>query len=317
MLEVDKNLLIISDNQKEKVHQINLLKLIPKIKSNKRFEYRQPYIKSRNLKIFDFSKSSKKEKSENEEIKLTNKISQINLNTINKSLNYSTPIIKSNTKKYSKDIHLTNLKTISEYKSPNINKKNLNNDRIYAFFNRNFYENEVQVSKKTELNQKILNYYLKDKEHKEKLQRQKLEELMKKKNRCRAHKLKLRILTNKKSDLKNSLILDDFTLYNKIQRIVRFWGKFTNYACPIFQVQKFSLESQKYNENKMKFSLDNINQSDPNEKKLSRLPVLYTNSTRTINKLSDNEKKELDLINTEQSYEEAKKEFENEGYICK
>ena len=287
MLEVDKNLLIISDNQKEKVHQINLLKLIPKIKSNKRFEYRQPYIKSRNLKIFDFSKSSKKEKSENEEIKLTNKISQINLNTINKSLNYSTPIIKSNTKKYSKDIHLTNLKTISEYKSPNINKKNLNNDRIYAFFNRNFYENEVQVSKKTELNQKILNYYLKDKEHKEKLQRQKLEELMKKKNRCRAHKLKLRILTNKKSDLKNSLILDDFTLYNKIQRIVRFWGKFTNYACPIFQVQKFSLESQKYNENKMKFSLDNINQSDPNEKKLSRLPVLYTNSTRTINKLSD------------------------------
>ena len=36
-----------------------------------------------------------------------------------------------------------------------------------------------------------------------------------------------------------------------------------------------------------------------------------------INKLSDNEKKELDLINTEQSYEEAKKEFENEGYICK
>jgi len=287
MLEVDKNLLITSDNQKEKVHQINLLKLIPKIKSNKRFEYRQPYIKSRNLKIFDFPKSSKKEKSENEEIKLTNKISQINLNTINKSLNYSTPIIKSNTKKYSKDIHLTNLKTISEYKSPNINKKNLNNDRIYAFFNRNFYENEVQVSKKTELNQKILNYYLKDKEHKEKLQRQKLEELMKKKNRFRAHKLKLRILTDKKNDLKNSLILDDFTLYNKIQRIVRFWGKFTNYACPIFQVQKFSLESQKYNENKMKFSLDNINQSDPNEKKLSRLPVLYTNSTRTINKLSD------------------------------
>ena len=287
MLEVDKNLLITSDNQKEKVHQINLLKLIPKIKSNKRFEYRQPYIKSRNLKIFDFPKSSKKEKSENEEIKLTNKISQINLNTINKSLNYSTPIIKSNTKKYSKDIHLTNLKTISEYKSPNINKKNLNNDRIYAFFNRNFYENEVQVSKKTELNQKILNYYLKDKEHKEKLQRQKLEELMKKKNRFRAHKLKLRILTDKKNDLKNSLILDDCTLYNKIQRIVRFWGKFTNYSCPIFQVQKFSLESQKYNENKMKFSLDNINQSDPNEKKLSRLPILYTNSTRTINKLSD------------------------------
>lgn len=287
MWEVDKKLLITSDNQKEKVHHINLLKLIPKIKLNKRFEFRQSYIKSRNPNIFNLPKSPKREKSENEERKVTNKITQINLNTISKSLNYSTPMIKSNTNNYSKDIHLTNLKTIVENKSPKINKKNLNNDRIYAFFNRNFYENEVQISKKTELNQKILNYYLKDKEHKEKIQREKLEELMKKKNKFRAQKLKLQILTDKKNDIKNSLILNDFTLYNKIQRIVRFWGKFTNYACPIFQVQKFCLESQKYNEKKITFSLDNINKSDPNLKKLSRLPVLYTNSTRTINKLSD------------------------------
>ena len=36
-----------------------------------------------------------------------------------------------------------------------------------------------------------------------------------------------------------------------------------------------------------------------------------------INKLDDNAKDQLDLVNTEQSYEDAKAEFESEGYTCK
>ena len=67
---------------------------------------------------------------------------------------------------------------------------------------------------------------------------------------------------------------------------MRFWGKLANYACPIFQVQKFSLSSQKYKENKIKFSLENLNKSDLAEKNI-KLPVLYTNSSNTINRLNE------------------------------
>lgn len=41
------------------------------------------------------------------------------------------------------------------------------------------------------------------------------------------------------------------------------------------------------------------------------------NLDANISKLDDNSKKELDIVNTEQSYDDAKKEFESEGYTCK
>ena len=90
----------------------------------------------------------------------------------------------------------------------------------------------------------------------------------------------------KKYDIKKSLRLNDFRIYNKIHKVMRFWGKLANYACPIFQVQKFSLSSQKYKENKIKFSLENLNKSDLAEKNF-KLPVLYTNSSNTINRLNE------------------------------
>ena len=101
-----------------------------------------------------------------------------------------------------------------------------------------------------------------------------------------------------KRDIKQSLILNDFTIYHKIHKVVRFWGKFANYACPIFQVQKFSLSSKKYKEEKLDFSLDNnFEKSDSNQKnnngKNIRLPILYTNSTKTIEKMGNKKYKFL------------------------
>ena len=298
MWDYEKNVLITSDNKKKKVHYINLLKLIPKVKENKKFEFRQSYIKTRNIKYFDFPKLKNREKCENEEANSLNKISQIILNSPNKNLNNSFSVSKLHTKQYLKDIQFTNHKIANQNKTNKAYKNNLKKDSILAFFNRNFYENDVQISKKTELNQKILNYYLKDKEYRDKIQQQKLEDLMKKNNKYEAQKLKMKILNEKKNDIKNSLILNDFRIYNRIQKVVRFWGKFTNYACPIFQVKKFSFENQKYNNNKNNFSFENINQNNSNEKKFNKLPVLYTNSSRTIDNLSD---KKLKLLGKNKS----------------
>ena len=41
-------------------------------------------------------------------------------------------------------------------------------------------------------------------------------------------------------------LLNDFHMYDKIHKVVRFWSKFINYACPIFQVQKLQLNLCKY-----------------------------------------------------------------------
>lgn len=85
MLNFGKNLLITSDNQKKNVHYINLLKLIPKMKSEKKFKYKQPIFKSRNAKMFYCQKTQNESKNENDESQTKNKISQINMSTLNEN----------------------------------------------------------------------------------------------------------------------------------------------------------------------------------------------------------------------------------------
>ena len=297
MLNFGKNLLITSDNQKKNVHYINLLKLIPKMKSEKKFKYKQPIFKSRNAKMFYCQKTQNESKNENDESQTQNKISQINMSTLNENNLKESLSPKNNKKLNINDIQMINTK-INYLGKNNTQKsnKNLHKDRVFAFFNRNFYECDIPISKKTELNQKILNYFLQDKEHKEKMRRLRLEEIMTKKNRYNT--LKNIFNSQTKRDIKQSLILNDFTIYHKIHKVVRFWGKFANYACPIFQVQKFSLSSKKYKEEKLDFSLDNnfeksySNQKNNNDKNI-RLPILYTNSSKTIEKMGNKKYKFL------------------------
>lgn len=147
-------------------------------------------------------------------------------------------------------------------------------DPVIAFFNRDFYCCEVPISKKIVDNQKILDYYLKDKENKEKYKQMLKLNKMSPDNR---HMNKSLDLTNsKKYDIKQSLMLNDFRLYNGIHKVVRFWNKFINYACPIFQVQKFTLNSQKFHKNEkgINSSMDILNSN--------KLPKLYTNSSRVF-----------------------------------
>lgn len=149
-------------------------------------------------------------------------------------------------------------------------------DPVIAFFNRDFYCCEVPISKKIVDNQKILDYYLKDKENKEKYRQLLKLNKMPFDNRHMNKNLDLRNV--KKNDIKQSLMLNDFRLYNRIHKVVRFWNKFINYACPIFQVQKFTINSQKFhkNENGINSSMDNLSNN-------IRLPKLYTNSSRVFN----------------------------------
>ena len=149
-------------------------------------------------------------------------------------------------------------------------------DPVIAFFNRDFYCCEVPISKKIVDNQKILDYYLKDKENKEKYKQFLKLNKMPFDNRHMNKSLNLR--NEKKYDIKQSLMLNDFRLYNRIHKVVRFWNKFINYACPIFQVQKFTINSQKFhkNESGVNSSMDNLNNN-------IRLPKLYTNSSRVFN----------------------------------
>ena len=316
MMNIGKNLLITSDNQKKSVHYVNLLKLIPEKKSGRKFKLKHPILKSRNIKIFYPKQLNNESKNENDESQNIDKITQINLSTLDKNTP-STSLSQKNIRKLNiNDIQTTNTNNyLNKNKIKNdSDKKKINKDKVFSFFNRNFYECNIPLSKKAELNQKILNYLIQDKETKEKYQRIKLEELMAKK--YRRHTLKNIVFSNeKKNDIKKSLLLNDFTIYHKIHKVLRFWGKFTNFACPIFQVQKYSLSSKKFNNEKIHFSLENIdlNKNNLEEKKL-RLPVLYTNSSRTIEKFGNKKyrnmtKNRSDLELNEFNFNNSKKQL--------
>lgn len=163
-------------------------------------------------------------------------------------------------------------------------KVRANKDPVVAFFNRNFYSCEVPIPKKITDNQKVLSYYLKDKEAKEKnLKFNKLT------NKNRSKSLELNSSSYKRYDIKNSLMLDNFSLYNRIHQVVRFWSKFINYACPIFQVQKFNLNSLKYKNAKKGQNMNRREDSCHKSSsivKISKLPRLYTNSSKVFNHLN-------------------------------
>ena len=290
-MDFQKNLLITANNQKNGVRCINLLKLIPKIKENKnKFRYKQPIFKTRNISLFDINSTLKKTNhNENEEKKKNDNITLINMEKLAKGPTKSIGTQMEDT------LNINSIQTNFRNYNSDENNKILNNDRIYAYFNRDFYECEVPKSKKIEENQDILNYYIREKEQKEKYKRLNYEKLILKKNKIlnKLNKKKYQPMLLKKYDIKNSLRLNDFSIYDKIHKVVRFWGKFANYACPIFQVQKFSLSNQKYNENKIKFSQENLNKSDLNDKNI-KLPILYTNSSNTINR--SNIRKHINLF---------------------
>ena len=188
-----------------------------------------------------------------------------------------------------------NVKPISTKKKP-VLKRNLsliedlktksNKDPVIAFFNRNFYSCEIPVPKKISDSQKILDYYLKDKETKEKYKLLLRLNKYSSNNKYRMKSLNLEKNTFKKNDIKKSLMLDNFKIYNRIHQIVRFWSKFINYACPIFQVQKFTLNSLKYkndnNNNNDENGYDDYSNKNNSQNKIIKLPKLYTNSSKVF-----------------------------------
>ena len=293
------NILITSDgNKKSNLHIINLLKLIPKLNTKKIFSYKKPNIKSRNLKLNNYyhyylnsplnsNNLSSSKNTINNIITLKNNSDRKTNNDNILKKNYQLIIPENNNNLLPNFNNYIN--NYSKTNGKNKEKKKKYQDNVLNYFRRNFYENDVQISKKAELNQKILNYFIQDKENKEKYRRLKLEKINSNKYRYNSHK-NINYIDNKKNDIKKSLILNDFTIYNRIHKVLRFWGKLTNFACPLFQVQKFSLNSEQYKKDKIRFSLENLNNNkninstsiEKNNNK--KLPKLYTNSSRTINK---------------------------------
>ena len=78
-----------------------------------------------------------------------------------------------------------------------------------------------------------------------------------------------------KRKIENSLYGDNTKLYDKINKVVRFWESFCNYAYPIVQLEKYKIRKKSYDKIELKnFTLNN-------SKKI-KLPKLYTNSSEKI-----------------------------------
>ena len=267
-------------------HIINLLTLFPKL--NQKTTLNKFQTSKVDKKIGLSKKNSLNKNNNSEKIKIkqntTSLIHSPNYKFLN---NISTikdcPAPDTNTKKRSPNKNNNKMQVKNNLNSIEEFKGNIHKDPVIAFFNRNFYCCEVPVSKKISDNQKILDYYLKDKETKEKykqlLRLKKFEANFKN----RARNINLKQNSYKKKDIKQSLMLDDFRLYNRIHKVVRFWNRFINYACPIFQVQKFALNSQKLKNDKnlnMSHSVEILNKSF--QGKNTKLPKLYTNSSKVF-----------------------------------
>ena len=269
-----KNILITSDgNKKSNLRIINLLKLIPK-KEEKKYEYKKPKIKTRNLKIFNYQNYIKSPL--NKEISKSTKKYILDSND-NSSISESN--IDDFIKKYSqiKNDNKNNFSFINNNNNKNKNsEKNHYKDNVYNYFRRNFYENDVQIPKKIQLNRQILSYFLQDRKNEEKSRLLKLEKTNS--NKYRFNSEKNIFLNENKKDIKESLILDDFRIYNRIHKVLRFWGKLTNFACPLFQVQKFSLNSEQYKRDKIKYSLEETNNNNNNTEKNIKLNFTSLNN---------------------------------------
>ena len=282
MTQNELNNKTLQDNASTNFHTINLLKLIPKMEQNKKFTN----IKFNSIKV-DKKVGLSKKNSLNKNIKNNIKQNTASLiyspniryqNNISIVKDSTTPNSKENNFSHNKNINSSIKKEICLFDE---SQAKTQKDPVIAFFNRNFYCCEVPVSKKIVDNQKILDYYLKDKENKEKFKQILRINKSSSNNKYKVGNLNLKQNSYKKYDIKNSLMLNDFRVYNRIHQVVRFWSKFINYACPIFQVQKFTLNSQKYKDenNNYSFSMDNFNKSCFYDKNI-KLPKLYTNSSK-------------------------------------
>lgn len=267
-------------NNSTNFHTINLIQSIPKIEQNKKFTNS----KFNSIKVdkkVGLSKKNSINKNDKNIVKqnTTSLIYSPNIRFLN-----NISIIKDSTTPTSKENNITPKKDSPIKKEISLideNKAKSHKDPVIAFFNRNFYSCEVPVSKKIVDNQKILDYYLKEKENKEKLKQLLRINKSSSNNKYKIRNLNLKQNSYKKYDIKNSLMLKDFRVYNRIHQVVRFWSKFINYACPIFQVQKFTLNSQKYKDDNNNISslMDSLNKSCFYDKNI-KLPKLYTNSSK-------------------------------------
>ena len=291
MTQIELNNKTTLNNASTDFHTINLLEYIPKFVKNSKFTNNK-YNSIKVDKKLKISTNISNNKPENINIKqnTTSLIYKPNIRYLNNiSLIKDSSISSSNknnisTKKKGGPAKKNEFTSIDEFKAKS------HKDPVIAFFNRNFYSCEIPVSKKIHDNQKILDYYLKDKENKEKFKQ--LLKLKKISSSNKTKSLNLKQNSYKKYDIKQSLMLNDFRLYNRIHQVVRFWGKFINYACPIFQVQKFALNSQKYkdennNSNNLNSSMD---KKSYYHDKNGKLPKLYTNSSKKfkIGEIKDN-----------------------------
>ena len=291
MIQNELNKIIKEQNASTKYHTINLENLIPKLEKSQKNTNNKFYVNKKVKKIG----LSKKTTLNNEKIRIKQNTTSLIHNPNN---NYITNI------SIIKDSNLSNSKIKDKNNNKPLKKNDFSSiieikvktqkDPVIAFFNRNFYSCEVPISKKILDNQKILDYYIKDKENKEKYK-----QLLKARRYYSINKNNIRIVEFKKNsykrnDIKQSLMLNDFRLYNRIHQVVRFWNKFINYACPIFQLQKFSLNSQKYKieNNNISSSMDKSNKSYFNDKNI-KLPKLYTNSSKFFKYGENNENKFL------------------------
>ena len=92
----EKNLLITSSNQKKNVHYINLLKLVPKMKQEKKFRYKRQIFKSRNINFIYNQKSENESKNENNKKINVDKITRINMSALNELYSETTPFQRNN-----------------------------------------------------------------------------------------------------------------------------------------------------------------------------------------------------------------------------
>jgi len=75
---------------------------------------------------------------------------------------------------------------------------------------------------------------------------------------------------NNQRDIESSLIGSNTNLYQRIQKIVRFWGTVCNYSFPKFQLQKLNLQTRNLHFKNFRKSISQSN---------IKLPKLYTNSS--------------------------------------
>ena len=247
----------------------------------------------------NYTKNTKLSYSQDDSIKIQSTMKVKETTDSDNNNDYILKLIKTNCPNLINHRTSTKIEGANKTNLKSLTLKKQKRDDVQAFFNRNFYSCEIPVPKKIIENQKLLDYFMKDKENKEKykqllkINRNKIiyDNKMKSSRNINFNSSKIlnNIIENKnvksKNNIKKSLMLNDFRMYDKIHRIVRFWGKFINYACPIFQVEKFKLNGLKYrnksdimNEKKEENNKNNI------ENNYKKLPNLYTNSSKIFRK---------------------------------